>query len=50
MEKYVIKWFNSKNKQVQIDMFNSFEEALNFGKLTLENFNTDLITKIKTTK
>lgn len=45
MEKYIIKWFNSESKQVEIHMFNSFEEALKFGKSTLENFNSDLITK-----
>ena len=46
MENYKITYFSKETKKIEVATFNSFEDAISFGKTTLENFNTDLITKI----
>ena len=46
MEKYKIKYFEQASqsiKEIFFDGANAWEEAKNWGKATLENFNVDLI-------
>lgn len=50
METYYIKYFSAKEKKVTEAIFigvNAFQDAVNWGKNNLENFNTDLIQKSK---